>query len=154
MTTAGEQSAESLMTSPSLAVCAGSVQVRVCTHLYSSAFCHPGVLPRRRVRQAALRLSGVRLIRELLAWASSVMETLPLCLMNWATESSSAGVMKMNFPLSSITPAGAMGRIIYDSGYYMLGASFDWTRRTRKWSLLACKSEERVADWNMHRLDL
>lgn len=56
------------------------------------------------VPQAVLRVSGVRLMRELLAWASSVMETRPLCLMNWATESSSAGVMEMNFPRSSITP--------------------------------------------------
>lgn len=59
------------------------------------------------VRQAALLLLGVRLIRELLAWASSLMDTLPLCLMNWATESNSAGVMEINFPLSSITPVGS-----------------------------------------------
>lgn len=59
------------------------------------------------VRQAALLLLGVRLIRELLAWASSLMDTLPLCLMKSATESNSAGVMEINFPLSSITPAGS-----------------------------------------------
>uniref|UniRef100_A0A0E9XNK3 Uncharacterized protein n=1 Tax=Anguilla anguilla TaxID=7936 RepID=A0A0E9XNK3_ANGAN len=43
-------------------------------------------------------------MRELLACASSLMDTLPLCLMKFATALSSSGVMKMNFPLSSITP--------------------------------------------------
>lgn len=66
----------------------------------------------KRVCQAVLRLSGIRLIRELLAWASSVMDTLPLCLMNRATESSSSGVMEMNFPLSSITPASNIQYVI------------------------------------------
>lgn len=66
----------------------------------------------KRVCQAVLRLSGIRLIRELLAWASSVMDTLPLCLMNRATESSSSGVMEMNFPLSSITPASNIQHVI------------------------------------------
>lgn len=66
----------------------------------------------KRVHQAALRLSGIRLIRELLAWASSVMDTLPLCLMNRATESSSSGVMEINFPLSSITPESNIQHIL------------------------------------------
>lgn len=99
--------ANSRLNSPA---CAFHQQVsEISTHKscdYSSADCGPGVLLQRAVRQAVLRLSGVRLIRELLAWASSVMDTLPLCLMKWATESSSSGVMEINFPLSSITPAG------------------------------------------------
>lgn len=82
--------------------------------------CCPGV------RQAALRLSGIRLMRELLAWASSVMDTLPLCLMNWATESNSSGVMEINFPRSSITPAGNTQRIISEDT--MMDTSMVWCR--------------------------
>lgn len=48
--------------------------------------------------------SGCKLISELLLLTSSVMDTLPLCLMNLATAFSSSTEMWMNFPRSSTTP--------------------------------------------------
>lgn len=86
--------------------------------------------------QAVLRTTGVKLMRELLAWASSVMDTLPLCLMNWATELSSSGVMKINLPLSSITPRRWRDREssrqeIADRGRERQQASKSWTETCR-----------------------
>lgn len=52
-------------------------------------------------------VTGLKLIKSLLLSASSDIETLPLCFMNFATSSSSFCEMYINFPLSSITPVSS-----------------------------------------------
>lgn len=47
---------------------------------------------------------GFRLISLLLLSAKSVIDTLPLCFTNLATDSNSSCEIYINFPLSSITP--------------------------------------------------
>lgn len=52
-------------------------------------------------------MTGFKLIKSLLHSANSVMETLPRCLINLATSSSSFCDIYMNLPRSSITPVSS-----------------------------------------------